>query len=463
MKRFKLFGLITFLALAVAPVLTACPARGIDYVSQCKLETRLNYKEHTFLDDGIGEVVLKQGIDGDTAHFYQKETDPSKVNSHGYGRVAKIRFYGIDTPESTGKIEPFGKMASEFTKTKLDKAKTIVLSVDIQNIGHAAEFDSTGSRYVGFVWVSEKENAATEDLKLLNLWVVQDGFSNAKSITESPLAQYFLDADMQAQKLKRGMWSGKDKYPPKAEAVTTTIKEVMTGFDDEGEETSWNGAKVRLQGTVYKVVGTDCYLNVWEKDAAGVEEQFGIFVFAGYKNYKPLKELGAVIEVVGIFQVHFGNPQITNVAYDSLHPGPDNMKVITEAKNNPDGIKIPTVECADVVDNKLALNTVVKMEGLTATGGYNEVDATTLVASGAMSVYAQDSKGGTITFRIPDSVWVVDSTGMRVETYEYFMTAGLTFDVTGAIALFESTNGSGKVTYQITFCNKNDLVVHVAA
>ena len=73
--------------------------------------------EQDFDQTGVGLVTIDQYIDGDTVHFwnYSKNT------------ILKVRFLGIDTPESTGKIEPWGKPASIYTKTKLATAEAIAL------------------------------------------------------------------------------------------------------------------------------------------------------------------------------------------------------------------------------------------------------------------------------------------------------------------------------------------------
>lgn len=452
MRKSRIFSLLSLLILGTAASisLTGC-SKGHDYVGDCKLNTIYDYHQTNFLDHGLGEVELKQTVDGDTAHFYQKE------NSR---RVVKVRFLGIDTPESTGQLEPWGKAASSFTSTKLLEAKTIVLSADIPQIGHPAEFDSTGTRYKGFVWISDKENASKDELRLLNLWVVQEGFSNAKSITDSPLVQYFLDADMQAQDLKRGQWKGDDPNFYVGAANETDLKTLAEAYESDGDESSWNGAKIAVTGVVYKVVGGDCYINEWITDPiSGETAQYGLFIFSGYKSYRPLKKVGARIRVVGNYQIRYGNPQLTNVKYDALHPSDDDMSIIEENV----GCNIPEVSIADVKDNILALNRVISIKGLHATGGYDEMDATTLVKSGAFTVDAEDDNGNAVDFRVPDDVWVEDETPLknRVTTFEYFMTDGMTFDVVGAVEMFISTT-SGKVTYQIKLVNKGDCVVHFA-
>ena len=63
-----------------------------------------------FLKDGIGLATLVRSTDGDTANFKLQTTK---------GEIITIRFYCIDTPESTGLMEKWGKPASNFTKEKL--------------------------------------------------------------------------------------------------------------------------------------------------------------------------------------------------------------------------------------------------------------------------------------------------------------------------------------------------------
>ena len=54
------------------------------------------------------EVTVKTFVDGDTVHFHV----PTSVMQNG---VLKARFLSVNTPESTGKIEEWGKKASKFT------------------------------------------------------------------------------------------------------------------------------------------------------------------------------------------------------------------------------------------------------------------------------------------------------------------------------------------------------------
>ena len=87
------------------------------------------------------EVSVKLFIDGDTTHF----DVPTSVVANG---VLKARYLAVNTPESTGKIEEWGKTASNFTKSKLESAQSIVLETDKD----VWEVDSTGERRLVWVW-----------------------------------------------------------------------------------------------------------------------------------------------------------------------------------------------------------------------------------------------------------------------------------------------------------------------
>ena len=126
----------------------------VDYVhNDQRARLALDYKNadgssRDFFTDGIGQVELRNAIDGDTAHF-----NPINATTNDY---IKTRFYGIDTPESTGQIQLWGKSASKFTSEKLKNAAangTIVLSSPSQTYAEP-QVDSTGSRYLGLVWIN---------------------------------------------------------------------------------------------------------------------------------------------------------------------------------------------------------------------------------------------------------------------------------------------------------------------
>ena len=119
----------------------------IDYASDGSVKLNLDYVGHSFWTDGIEQVTLHSTIDGDTAHF------TTSTKSEKGETLLKARFYGIDTPESTGKVQPWGKPASKYTSEILERANkkgTIVVSSPT-SVYEAPSADSTGSRYVSLV------------------------------------------------------------------------------------------------------------------------------------------------------------------------------------------------------------------------------------------------------------------------------------------------------------------------
>ena len=148
-------------------------------------QTRLlrNYLGKSFLNDGIGEVQLYVATDGDTAQFKEGNT------------TFTVRFNGVDTPESTYKLEPWGKAAARFTKEKLTNAYKIVLQRDEIK---TQILDSTLKRYLAWVWYQE---TAESQFRLLNLEIVEQSYSTSKA-SGTMYADVMMNADLQVQKLK---------------------------------------------------------------------------------------------------------------------------------------------------------------------------------------------------------------------------------------------------------------------
>lgn len=101
-------------------------------------------------------VTLNKCVDGDTAW----------VNLND--EVIKLRFLAINTPESTNKIEPYGKEASKFTCNLLKKASKIEIEYD----NNSDKFDKY-NRHLVWVFV---------DNKLLQDLIVKEGLAEVKYI-----------------------------------------------------------------------------------------------------------------------------------------------------------------------------------------------------------------------------------------------------------------------------------------
>ncbi len=225
-----------------------------DYTVDGSVVLGLDYQGKNFWKDGIEKVSLLTPIDGDTAHF--KTAKEGEVS----GNTLKARFYGIDTPESTGKVQPWGWEASDFTKTILKKAEengTIVVSSPSTEYA-APDPDSTGSRFVSLIWVNtEKKNAPYDELRLLNLWIVQEGLSLPKSISAFPdYEPSFQGAYNQAVVYKLNMHSGKpsEHYNYSGDYKDASLLEIRHEVEltmaDPTHVNSFDNEKIRFTGVV---------------------------------------------------------------------------------------------------------------------------------------------------------------------------------------------------------------------
>lgn len=203
------------------------------YTDALKLEQA--YLGKSFIRDGIGEVTLATAIDGDTATFKDG------------GVVFTARFNGIDTPESTYKLEPWGIAAAKFTKETLKNAEKIVLQADTLKTNR---FDSTGERYLAWIWYLPQGGS---DFRLLNLEIIEQSFSASKS-SGTMYADILLDADFAVQKQNFRIWNRDVQDPDydySDEGQYMTLKELRDKFDGYTD----SHIKVVVRGVVARKVG----------------------------------------------------------------------------------------------------------------------------------------------------------------------------------------------------------------
>lgn len=406
----------------------------IDYVAQTKIATE-GWKTKKFLTDGVGVVTLARPVDGDTAHFYDDN------------RLVEIRFNGVNTPESTGRVEPWGKAASDFTKNQLLNAKTIVIETEINENKGGPVADSTGTRYMGWVWVSDKpvdqEDGST--LRLVNLMLIAESLSATKGVAGSIYSQTFIDCDLQAQKDDLRIWSN-DKDPDfyYGTAIQTDLKEILSN----GEE--YLSKRVVIEGVVTRTSGDNAYLQeTFEDEETGVTETYGIYVFTQYRDFSVILSKGnrvRIIGVVGEYPQGSKHYQLADVYYDELFPNPDkDMKLISTGN-----IIEPNVGTPNELMNKEHYNHLVKIQNVKVTGGYG--GTATGEEKNSMTLYAT-SNGQSLNIRIDASTFIKDLDGNKITTYEYFV--GKTFDITGLVGYYESL--SGRQTYQLMLVATSDL------
>ncbi|MFW5893366.1 MAG: thermonuclease family protein [Bacillota bacterium] len=200
------------------------------------------------LADGIGEVTLEACNDGDTADF--KDGDVTFTS----------RFVGIDTPESGHVIEEWGIAAGDYACDILKDANTIVLEREPEE-----DAKGTYGRFLSYVWV---------DGRLLNLEMVEQGFTNAKGVSAYKYADAFYEAEENAKELELRIHGEDDPMIPDDDAVDVTIQELV----ENPEEYMYR--KVNVEGLVTKRLGnTDTGNGVFIES---LDSDHGIYFNLGY-------------------------------------------------------------------------------------------------------------------------------------------------------------------------------------
>ena len=270
------------------------------------LKLSKSFEGKSFLTDGIGKATVSAFTDGDTTRF--------KLES---GEVIVIRYYQVDTPESTSSIEKWGKAASNFTKSRLSEATEIVLEATADR----AEHDSYGTRYLGYVWYKTEANP---EFVNLNLEIVENGFSENKGINtgDYPYYSYFLSANNFAKRMQLRLYSKLDDPLFSTDPVELSLKEFLDNPDLYYNADTDTGAKVKLVAAL-----TSLYVSnsgTYTFTATDFDEETGetltINVYAGYTSSAASNmKLGHLYTIVGNLQKYGGKFQISGLNYNTVY------------------------------------------------------------------------------------------------------------------------------------------------
>ena len=425
----------------VVSCLTACKRgeqgsegdKHVDYVSQVKFEESSDTLKQ--------EVTVKMFIDGDTTHF----DVPTSFDPTG---VVKARYLAVNTPESTGKIEEWGKTASNFTKEKLSSATSIIMESD----DNSWNFDGNG-RYLVWIWY---KSADSNEYCNLNIEILQNGLGVGSSASDNRYGEIAVAAIAQAKKEKLYVFSDeKDPTFPYGEAQEVTLRELRTNV------ANYAGSKVVFEGVITH--NSDWTAFIEEYDAE-TEMYYGFQIFYGYTSaLTSVLGQGNRVRVTGTVTEFNGTYQVSGLGYKPMRPeDPENTVKINEG--NTPAFTETTAEkfLSDVTlvigdENKtfkyqdLAVSTSISMKNLVVKSVYT----TTSEGSsdkGAMTLTCEVD-GKTISVR---TAVLKDSDGKLV-TAEYF--EGKTIDVTGIVEYFDYNN-TGNGTYQINIYTLKDAKIH---
>ncbi len=270
------------------------PAK-VDYVKALHLDMESNTKKL--------EVTIKNNglIDGDTTYF----DPPADARSQFKGGYIKARYCAVNTPESTGKIEKWGKTASNYTNDKLKNAASIIVESDDDKWNH-----DTNDRYMLWIWY--KPQGETE-YRNLNIELLQEGYGRGSKIDGCRYEEIALKALMQAQDNKLIVWSKKnDPNYFGGEGDAIDLKYLRFHIE------SYKQKPVRVEGVVTAKFDHSAYIEEYDEET---DAYFGIAVYYHYSGGKLLDILsvGNRVSVHGTVTEFFGTYQISDVEFNEVY------------------------------------------------------------------------------------------------------------------------------------------------
>ena len=427
----------------------------VDYASQLKLDLTTSSLKW--------EVTMKMHIDGDTTHFYiNKAGNINGISkTPGIDGVLKARYLGINTPESTGKIEPWGKKASNFTKSKLESAESIIIESDDENWN----VDSTGERFLVWVWYKP---AGASDYRNLNLEILQEGLAVSSKSGRYVYGEYCEKAIAQAADAKKNVYAPsnvKDPDFPYGDAEFMTLKELKVNISN------YIGARVAFEGVIVKDSGGSVYIESYDEED---DMYYGIsayYLTSGLDGFGlELLKVGNKVRFAGVVGEFNGSYQITDLKYDVWDTSNSkNMSLIStghepgypevtylhfDPQSNQGFVEIDTEVDGEVVKKEfpfmyLAQDASVSMKNLYVKSAYTTQKGD---SKGAISLYCTID-GVEIQVR---TIVLRDANGELI-TQDQFV--GKTIDVKGTIDYY-LPEGETVGTYQIQVFSINDITIH---
>ena len=288
------------------------------------LKLSKQYDGKSFISDGIGKATVDTYTDGDTTRFRLAQGD-----------VISIRYYQIDTPESTGGVEKWGKAASNFVEKQLGQPGTEIV---LEATKDKAEKDSYGTRYLGYVWY---RNSADAQFKNLNLEIVENGFSANTGIntSEYPYYSYFEKAQNFAKSIQLRIYSELDDPLFTDDPMDITLKQFaefekafVPGNDKEGNKEanldfynpeSKSGGKVRVEACLTSLYisdsGTHTYTASAYDSATGETYTLNVYTMYGNASASELK-VGHLYTIIGDIQLYYGKFQLSGIKFSEVLP-----------------------------------------------------------------------------------------------------------------------------------------------
>lgn len=428
----KICSVLLILFMICSAAIAESPAESVDYAG----ELPFNRSSETVK----AEVTVKTFVDGDTVHFFVDE----QICETG---ILKARFLAINTPESTGKIEEYGKKAAAFTREKLTQAESIWVESDDDRWN----LDSTGDRHLVWVWYKLPGETAYRNL---NLEILQNGLAIANSTKQNRYGSICMNALNQARATKLNVYSGqKDPDFYYGDAIELTLKELRTNLE------TYNGIKVAFNGIITMNDNNAVYVESYDEETG---LYYGISVYYGF-NFPGaglnILSVGNEARIVGTVQYYEAGDswQVSGLTYRMIRPkDPGNIQklsdghspawLLTTPATFTSSVKITGEENVQVFDYaELVLGTSIEMRNLTVREILTTVDVESS-SNGALTLIC-DGDGSTIYVR---TVPFRDKDGSFV-TADFF--TGKTIDVKGIVDHYQEQ-------YQIKVFTLNSITIH---
>ena len=401
--RLTAYILICVLMLAFVPVPVPAETPAItDFAASVRLDMASGTAK--------APAVVHAFVDGDTVHFLLAEPIDGKY-------LISVRFLAVNTPESTGVIEEYGKAASRFTHEKLENAVSILIESD----DGQWNVDSNGTRYLAWVWYKPE---AESEYRSLNIELLQNGLAKANSSAQNRYGSVCMAAIAQAKENKLGIYSGqKDPDFYYGDAIELTIRELRLHPEAYADK------KVACSGVVTMNSGNSVYVEAYDAETGLF---YGIPVFYGYNlsgGGMEVLHTGNEVRIVGTLQYYEagGEYQIAGITYRMMKPDdPGNIRKLSEGHDpacapvDPDELIRGKAVLSQIGDSReydrmfLALATSVTMESL------------------SVEYVRSDDDGALLTCRTPQGSAITVHTSQRLTPEDW---SGKTVTVRGIVTM----------------------------
>lgn len=434
MKMMQKFLILMLSVLCLAGII---PAQAEGTEPDFAVSIPLNFASETAKQ----QVTVKTFIDGDTVHFFVPETVIP-------GGVLKARFLAINTPETTGKIEEYGKKAAVFTRSKLENAHSIILESETS----AWQKDSTGDRYLAWVWYQEAEG---QPYRNLNIEILQQGLAKPNSSANNRYGDTCMKAIDFSKVQKLNLYSGqKDPDFYYGDAIELTLKELRSNPE------AYNGKKVAFNGIITMNSNSSVYLESYD---AETDLYFGLSVYYGYNlNGKGMEILnvGNEARIVGTMQYYEAGEtwQVSGLSYRMMKPkDPGNIQKLSDGHQpafvptSPETflhgkVVLQGEDASQEFDYaQLAVATSIEMKNLFVESIYTTQDEDSS-SNGAMTLTC---KAGDEIIQVRTAV-LYDENRAMIKADAYL---GKTIDVKGIVDFFEGA-------YQIKVFLPSHITIH---